>query len=85
MLTGEHVYPWMFEELGGLAGLREAAHLLAEHDWPRRARARAPDALVVPLVLRDGLDARVAPGQVGDLLQVARLPCRRDADEPVRR
>lgn len=35
LLTGEHVYPWMFDELGGLTGLREAAHLLAEHDWPR--------------------------------------------------
>ena len=35
LLTGEHVVPWMFEELGGLAPLRDAAHLLAEHDWPR--------------------------------------------------
>jgi pimeloyl-ACP methyl ester carboxylesterase len=34
-LTGEHVYPWMFEEYGALAPLREAAELLAEHDWPR--------------------------------------------------
>jgi hypothetical protein len=35
LLTGEHVYPWMFEELGALAPLRDAAHLLAEHEWPR--------------------------------------------------
>ncbi len=35
LLTGEHVYPWMFDELGALAPLREAAHLLAEHEWPR--------------------------------------------------
>ncbi len=35
MLTGEHVYPWMFEEYGALAPLREAAHLLAEREWPR--------------------------------------------------
>jgi pimeloyl-ACP methyl ester carboxylesterase len=35
LLTGEHVYPWMFEELGGLGPLREAADLLAEHVWPR--------------------------------------------------
>ena len=35
LLTGEHIYPWMFEELGGLGGVRDAAHLLAEHDWPR--------------------------------------------------
>jgi pimeloyl-ACP methyl ester carboxylesterase len=34
MLTGEHVYPWMFEDYAALAPLREAAELLAEHDWP---------------------------------------------------
>ena len=35
LFTGEHVYPWMFEEHGALAPLREAADLLAEHEWPR--------------------------------------------------
>jgi pimeloyl-ACP methyl ester carboxylesterase len=35
LFTGEHVYPWMFEEYGALAPLREAAELLAEHEWPR--------------------------------------------------
>jgi pimeloyl-ACP methyl ester carboxylesterase len=35
LFTGEHVYPWMFEEYGALAPLREAAGILAEHDWPR--------------------------------------------------
>jgi pimeloyl-ACP methyl ester carboxylesterase len=35
LLTGEHVFPWMFEEYGELAPLREAAGLLAEHEWPR--------------------------------------------------
>ncbi|MDP9384116.1 MAG: alpha/beta hydrolase [Actinomycetota bacterium] len=35
LLTGEHVYPWMFDEMGALAPLRKAAHLLAEHEWPR--------------------------------------------------
>jgi pimeloyl-ACP methyl ester carboxylesterase len=34
-LTGEHVLPWMFEELGAIAPLREAADLLAEREWPR--------------------------------------------------
>jgi hypothetical protein len=34
-LTGEHVFPWMFEEYGALAPLREAAHALAEREWPR--------------------------------------------------
>jgi pimeloyl-ACP methyl ester carboxylesterase len=35
MFTGEHVFPWMFEDYGALAPLREAASLLAEHEWPR--------------------------------------------------
>jgi pimeloyl-ACP methyl ester carboxylesterase len=35
LLTGEHVYPWMFEDYGALAPLREAAEILAAHDWPR--------------------------------------------------
>jgi pimeloyl-ACP methyl ester carboxylesterase len=34
LLTGEHVYPWMFEGYSALAPLREAAELLAEHEWP---------------------------------------------------
>jgi pimeloyl-ACP methyl ester carboxylesterase len=35
LFTGEHVYPWMFEDYRGLAPLREAAQLLAEREWPR--------------------------------------------------
>jgi hypothetical protein len=35
LLAGEHVYPWMFEEYTGLAPLREAAEILARHQWPR--------------------------------------------------
>jgi pimeloyl-ACP methyl ester carboxylesterase len=35
LLYGEHVLPWMFEEYGALAPLREAADLLAEREWPR--------------------------------------------------
>lgn len=35
LLTGEHVFPWMFEDFGELAPLREAAELLAEREWPR--------------------------------------------------
>jgi pimeloyl-ACP methyl ester carboxylesterase len=35
LFTAEHVYPWMFEEYGALAPLRDAAQLLADHDWPR--------------------------------------------------
>jgi pimeloyl-ACP methyl ester carboxylesterase len=35
LFTGEHVYRWMFEDYGALAPLREAAELLAAHEWPR--------------------------------------------------
>lgn len=35
LLTGEVILPWMFEEMGALAPLRDAAHLLAERTWPR--------------------------------------------------
>jgi pimeloyl-ACP methyl ester carboxylesterase len=35
LLTGEHVFPWMFEDYGELAPLREAANLLAKREWPR--------------------------------------------------
>jgi pimeloyl-ACP methyl ester carboxylesterase len=35
LFTGEHVYPWMFEEYGALAPLRDAAEILAAHEWPR--------------------------------------------------
>jgi pimeloyl-ACP methyl ester carboxylesterase len=34
LFTGEHVYPWVFEDYRALAPLREAAELLAEHRWP---------------------------------------------------
>ena len=34
LFTGEMVYSWMFEDYGALAPLREAADLLAEHEWP---------------------------------------------------
>jgi pimeloyl-ACP methyl ester carboxylesterase len=35
LFTGEHVYPWMFDDYGALAPLREAADLLAAREWPR--------------------------------------------------
>ena len=34
LLTGEHVYSWMFEDYGELAPLREAAAILAQREWP---------------------------------------------------
>jgi pimeloyl-ACP methyl ester carboxylesterase len=35
LFTGEHIFPWMFEDVGALAPLREAAELLAQREWPR--------------------------------------------------
>ena len=34
LLTGEHVYPWMFEDYGALRPLAQAADFLAERPWP---------------------------------------------------
>jgi pimeloyl-ACP methyl ester carboxylesterase len=34
LFTGEHVFPWMFEDYGALRPFLEAADLLARHDWP---------------------------------------------------
>jgi pimeloyl-ACP methyl ester carboxylesterase len=35
LFTAEHIFPWMFEDYGALAPLREAAEQLAAHEWPR--------------------------------------------------
>lgn len=35
LFTGEHVFPWMFDDYKALRRLREAADLLAVHEWPR--------------------------------------------------
>jgi hypothetical protein len=35
LFTGEHVFPWNFEDDADLAPLRQAADLLAEREWPR--------------------------------------------------
>ena len=35
LFTGEHVMPWSFEEDRELTPLREAADLVARHEWPR--------------------------------------------------
>ncbi len=33
LLSGEHVFPWMFDSFAGLAPFREAAELLAHRPW----------------------------------------------------
>jgi pimeloyl-ACP methyl ester carboxylesterase len=35
IFTGEHIFPWMFEDYAALRPLREAAEILAHHQWPR--------------------------------------------------
>jgi pimeloyl-ACP methyl ester carboxylesterase len=49
LFSGEHVYPWMFEEFGALGPLREAADILAEHEWPRLYDADRLAANEVPV------------------------------------
>jgi pimeloyl-ACP methyl ester carboxylesterase len=34
LFTGEHIFPWMFEDYGALAPLREVAQILAREPWP---------------------------------------------------
>ncbi|MEV6488429.1 alpha/beta fold hydrolase, partial [Actinoplanes sp. NPDC051633] len=62
LLTGEHLYPWHFEETPGLRPYRDVAAILAEHEWPRLydaevlARVEVPCAAIIyaddPYVLR---------------------------------
>jgi len=33
--TAEHVFPWMFDDYGALAPHKQAAEILAQHEWPR--------------------------------------------------
>jgi pimeloyl-ACP methyl ester carboxylesterase len=49
LLTGEHVFPWMFEDYGALAPWREVAGLLAEREWPRLYDADRLAANEVPV------------------------------------
>ena len=49
LFTGEHVYPWMFEDYGALAPLREAADLLADFEWPRLYDEKALRVNEVPV------------------------------------
>lgn len=48
LLTGEHVFPETFEDDPALRPLREAAGLLAEHEWPRLYDADALGSVDVP-------------------------------------
>ena len=49
LFTGEHVFPWMFEDCTALVPLREAADLLAAREWPRLYDAERLAANEVPV------------------------------------
>ena len=48
LFTGEHVFPWMFEDIAELAPLRAAAEVLAEHEWTRLYDAQVLASVEVP-------------------------------------
>lgn len=48
LLTGEHVFPWHFEEVDELRPYRDVAARLAEHPWPRLYDAEVLAAVDVP-------------------------------------
>jgi hypothetical protein len=48
LFTGEHVFPWMFEDYGALRPLAEAAGILAEYEWPQLYDAERLGANEVP-------------------------------------
>lgn len=63
LFTAEHPFPWHLNETPELSPLADAAHLLAEHEWPRLydedalRRAEVPCAAAIyyddPFVLRE--------------------------------
>ena len=56
--TAEHVFPWMFEDYGGLRSHRAAAELLADHPWPAlydADRLRANEVPVAATIYTDDL------------------------------
>jgi pimeloyl-ACP methyl ester carboxylesterase len=48
LFTGEHVFPWMFEDYGALRPLADAAGILAEYEWPQLYDAKRLGANQVP-------------------------------------
>lgn len=74
LFTGEHIYPWMFEDYGALRPLREAAELLAQWEWPplydaeQLARNEVPVAAIVyadDMYVERTLSERTAAGVRG--------------------
>ena len=58
LLTGEHVFPWMFQDYSGLAGWQGAAELLAKEPWPAlydREQLRVNEVPVAAAVYADDI------------------------------
>jgi len=66
LFTAEHVFAWMFEEYAALAPLREAAEILAAHDWPRLydpEQLRANEVPVAAAIYADDVYVPRAPSE----------------------
>jgi hypothetical protein len=48
LLTGEHLFPWHFEDAVSLQPYRDVASIVAEHPWPRLYDADALASVDVP-------------------------------------
>ena len=77
LLFGEHMFPWILEDYGGLAPLRDAANALAEHEWPRlydAGRLRAADVPVAAAIYADdAFVERAYSEETAGLLKNARI------------
>ncbi len=72
LLTGEHLFPWHFEDCADLAPYREVANLLADQEWPRLYDADVLQRVEVPcaaaIYAEDPFVDPTFSGQTADLL-----------------
>lgn len=71
LLTGEHIFPWMFSDYGALTPLREAADLLADHEWPRLYDEETLRANEIPVAAVVYADDPYVPAELS--MRTARL------------
>jgi len=63
LFTGEHVFPWFFEDCGALAPLQGAADLLARREWPRLYDEQVLAANEVPVAAAVYADDMYVPSR----------------------
>jgi pimeloyl-ACP methyl ester carboxylesterase len=72
LLTGEHLFPWHFEDSPDLRQYRDVAAILAEHEWPRLYDASRLAEVDVPcaavIYAEDPYVDRTYSEQTADLL-----------------